>query len=94
MPSVTAGEIERCLRGKLAAQEVRGRDHYVFGVLDDEGNLVARTRLSRSFRSTTQLSDGLTAAIRRQLKLLRASEFNDLLACPLSRTEYLRIASE
>lgn len=89
MPSYRAGTIVDCLTRKLRATELMG-DHRVFEVYDD-GTLVARIRLSHSFRRTTAIGPGIVAQIKRDLKLPTWREFDDLLRCPLSRDAYLAI---
>jgi hypothetical protein len=89
MPSLNAGDIEACLLRKLQAAELPGRDRK-FEVFDDDGVLIARTALSRSWRGTTSLSPNMVNNIKNQLHLARSQDFVRLVQCPLSREEYLQ----
>ena len=92
MPRVKVSEIEGCLTGKLEATE-KDSKHRRFKVFDDNGNLVATTSLSHGWRASDEISDQMFSLIRRELRLDRASELSDLIACPLSRADYLKIAT-
>lgn len=99
MPSLNTRDLERCLLTKLRAIERRAGDHRVFDLFDLEGELegelVATTRLSRSWRGSTPLGPAMVAAIRREIGLRSDSAaFQRLVACPLTREEYLALASQ
>lgn len=91
MASYTVRQIEQCLLSKLQAVEEVSGHHRRFSIFDDTDQLVARTRLSHSFRGRTQLSDELLRQIRGQLHLNSRRDFENLVNCPLSRGGYLRI---
>jgi hypothetical protein len=88
MPSLAAGALDACLRTKLQAAVSQG-DHRVYLVRDDAGVLVARTRLSHSWRPTTALDASMVSRISRQLALERTADLLDLVSCTLSRDDYL-----
>jgi len=92
MPTLKTGALRSCLTTKLQATQVRAGHHVRFEVFDDEGNLVARTRLSHSWRDSTSLSDQMASSIKRELKLAKASELDALISCELSRAQYLELA--
>ena len=91
MPTVNTRDLVACLIRKLAARELEG-DHRVFEVFDDEGTLVARTKVSRSWRGTTAIGSGMVSIIARQLGLT-SGQLLRLVSCEISREEYLAIAS-
>ena len=91
MPSLTAGDLDACLRNKLRA-EVGAGAHRVYLVRDDEGVLVARTMLSHSWRPSTALDPGMVDRIARQLQLPRTRDLVDVVSCALSREDYLVLA--
>ena len=91
MPSLPAGAIERCLTRKLRAVE-RAGDHRFFEIYDDDGRVIASTAMSRSWRGSTMLGPRMVAIIQQELRLRgHAKEFGELIACPLSRDNYLSL---
>ena len=66
-------------------------DHRVFEVYDAAGVLVARTKISRSWRGTTAIGSGMVSVIARQLGLA-SGQLVRLISCELSREGYLSIA--
>lgn len=90
MPSVNAGDLAGCLLGKLRAIELPGRDRK-FEIFDDQGRLVARTAMSRSWRGNTPISAGMVSNIKNQLHLPRSSDLVGLIACTLTRDDYLKL---
>jgi hypothetical protein len=92
MPTIKVGALRECLLVKLAAKEKRASHHVRLEIFDPEGNLIARTRLSHSWRDSTSLSADMASSIKRELKLATASELEQLLNCLLSRDEYLALA--
>ena len=93
MASVNAGRLLAALRGKLAAAE-SGGDHINFQIYDDAGMLVAHTKLSRGWKRGAALGEPMASTIRRELRLRTAAELARLVDCPMSRLEYLSIASD
>jgi hypothetical protein len=91
MPSLTAGALDECLTGKLRARRAEG-DHRDYRVFDDQGVLVARTKLSHSWRGTTTISAGMVSRIASQLQVPRTRDLVDLVSCALSRDDYLALA--
>lgn len=92
MPSFDTRDIERCLLTKLRAVERRAGDHRVFAIVDDEGDLVATTGLSRSWLGTTSIGPAMVAAIRREIGLqAHPRAFIRLIGCPLRREAYLAL---
>jgi hypothetical protein len=87
--SVRVGDLTTCLLGKLQAVERTDGPHLRFAIYDDAGQRVATTHVSHGWRANTQLSDRMTATIRRQLRLATDSELVELIACSLSRADYL-----
>ena len=92
MPSVNTGDLAACLLAKLRAVELPG-DHRVFEVYDDNGRLVARTKLSRSWRGTTPIGPPMLTLIARQLGVT-SSQLADLVRCTLGREDYLVLANQ
>ncbi|CCF83323.1 putative YcfA-like protein [Nitrolancea hollandica Lb] len=93
MPSFTAGQIEDCLT-KLRAEEGQGGRDRKFVIKDDENNVIAYTKLSRGWTKSYGLSPNMISAIKRQLRFQNySSEFIDLVQCPLTRSEYIRLAT-
>jgi hypothetical protein len=91
MPSLNAGALEACLRNKLRAEVVAG-DHRVYVLRDDDGVLIARTKLSHSWRPTTTVDASMVSRISRQLQLDQPRDLVDLVSCSLSRHDYLERA--
>lgn len=91
MPSLSVGDLEGCLTGKLRAVRAAG-DHRDYRVFDDEGVLVGRTKLSHSWRASTTIDAGMVSRISRQLQLDRVRDLIDLVSCTLSRDDYLERA--
>ena len=91
MPSLNAGDLITCLLTKLRATELPG-DHRVFEVYDDAGRLVARTKVSRSWRGTTPIGPLMVTLIARQLGVT-SSQLAQLARCTLGRDDYLTLAS-
>lgn len=90
MPSYTAGALERCFTGKLHAEAHHGSRHRRYEFHDDNGNLVASTVFSRSWRPSTSLSARMVSTIQRELKLQGQPKiFEDLIRCPLQREAWL-----
>jgi hypothetical protein len=92
MPGLRVGDLLSCLTGKLQATEQRAGDHVRFEIFDDAGVLIARTRVSHSWRASTSISDEMASKIKRQLGLSKSSELIALVDCPLSRERYLDLA--
>jgi hypothetical protein len=92
MPSINAGALEDCLTRKLQAVEVTGRDRK-FEIYDDEQRLIARTAMSRGWRGTTPISANMVSNIKTQLHLPRSSDLVALVACTVSREDYLSLFS-
>lgn len=92
MPSVKTGDLVSCLTSKLQAVEVPRRDHRRYRVLDDEGIQIAVTQLSRSWRASTTISAAMATSIRKQLRLANTEQLEQLIACPVSRADYIEIA--
>ena len=64
----------------------------MFEIFDEEGNPVASTGLSRSWRGTTPIGPAMVGAIRREIGLeAHPQAFNQLIGCPLTREEYLAL---
>jgi hypothetical protein len=91
MPSLKAGAIEDCLRRKLQAQELGG-PHRRFEVFNDDGILVGRTALSRSWRSSTDVSPSMVSTIAKEMGLAKTSDWVSTVDCTKSRKEYLALA--
>jgi hypothetical protein len=94
MASFTKREIEHCLVNKLQATVDPSGKHTVYIISDDSGTRLGRTMLSHSFRSSTALDDSLVNAIKKQIGLVSSRDFADLVNCPLSREEYIRIVNQ
>lgn len=93
MPSFTAEAIERAL-DKLHAVEEQGGPQRKFKIYDDSGRLVASTLLSRSWRRPHPITSHMVGMIRRELRLQGYHrEFQNLIACPLTRSQYLALVS-
>jgi hypothetical protein len=92
MATINVGELRACLLGKLRASEDRAKHHVRLEIFDAQGNLVARTRLSHSWRDSTSLSAQMASSIKRELKLSAAKDLDDLISCELSRNQYLDLA--
>ena len=91
--SLTTSTIESCLRGKLKATDEETH-HTYYIVCDEDGNRVARTKLSHGFRSSRQLGDNLRNDIKRQLRLQRRADLEALVECEMSREAYLAAVSK
>lgn len=92
MASITVGDVESCLLGKLQAVNRAGK-HRKFLIYDDQGILIAETHLSHAFRRRTQLDNRLLGDIRRQLKLPSSRDLELLIECTMTRNAYLDLAS-
>jgi hypothetical protein len=93
MPSINAGALDRCFRGKLRAVVLPERKDRCYEIYDDTEVLVARTWLSHGWTGSDAIDVSMLARIRRQLKLNTVPELVSLVGCPLSREAYLEIAS-
>ena len=82
--------VKRALANKLGAIESR-RSHHVYFFFDYDGKRYLGPKLSHSWRG--DLDRQQEAWIRRPL-LLNSSEFEDLIACPLSSSEFLSLWAE
>lgn len=86
--SLTTSTIESYLRGKLKAT-VEETYHAYYVVCDEDGNRVARTKLSHGFRGSLRLGDTLINDIKRQLRLQHRADPEALVECEMSRETYL-----
>lgn len=94
MPSYSCAQVERALR-KLLAKELSGGRDRKFIIVDDTGEPIARTKLSRSWRPKTTIGANMIASIKRELRLQNHTQaFDLLLECPLTRDAYLQLVKD
>lgn len=82
--------LRRTLKGKLDATENRQSDHIYFFVPVADG-LIRAAKISHSARD--QLSFHVISDTAKRLRL-RKSELEDLVACRLSRDEFVRLYAD
>lgn len=92
MPSLVVADLLRCLLNKLLADETPAKRHRAFEVYHPDGTLVARTRVSHSWRGSDQLGGDMVSTIRRQLNLENGQQLAELISCTMTRDEYLELA--
>ncbi|CAA9582002.1 MAG: hypothetical protein AVDCRST_MAG19-4130, partial [uncultured Thermomicrobiales bacterium] len=84
-----------CRRTRPRAAERRGDDHRVFGVFGDDGNPIATTAFSRSWRGTRAIGPAMVATVRRErAPRVQAAAFARLVACPLTGEASPALAGE
>lgn len=93
MPTCKVGALENCLGHKLRANPDNSR-HRQYRIYDDAGTLVAKTSLSHSWRASTDIRPPMFSTIRKEPNLPENDDLIDLIACPLSRDDYLQKARE
>ena len=89
--AVSRRGVERMLTNKLEMR-LDDRDHQVF-LLEIDGRVVARTKLSRGSAKYTTLGADLVRKMAQQLHVSMPI-FRELESCTKSRDEYLQILSE
>ena len=94
MARYSAGQLEKCLDTKLKAERQSNKDHRVYIVYDDSGAIIARTKVSHSWRPSDTIPPKIVSLMRTQLKLSTMIQFEKLVLCPMSREEYLAIARD
>lgn len=80
-------EIHRSLLAKGFELEQKGRDHDYYFLRDEGLTRAVFTKMSRGSKHR-EIGDGLLGRMCRQLQLTRG-EFDQLIDCPLSGTDYL-----
>jgi hypothetical protein len=88
MPTLESDKVTKALTGKMQAEQVESGDWY-FVISNDEGIFVASTSISKGAKHT--LSEQRVSDMKRQLRLSTSKQFVDLVSCPLSREEALKI---
>jgi hypothetical protein len=88
MPTLESDKVTKALTGKMQAEYVESGDRY-FVISNDEGIFVASTSISKGAKHT--LSEQRVSDMKRQLRLSTSKQFVDLVNCPLSREEALKI---
>jgi hypothetical protein len=84
--NVNYGELIRALEQKVGLSFRTGRERNAWYVLD--GKKVLRVTVPKDHKGT--VGTGLADQIRKNLKLTKL-EFKDLLACPITGSDYERI---
>lgn len=88
MGRLESDETDRALRGKMRAERLDRADWY-YKIYNEQGIFVSSTSISKGSKET--LRDKRVRDMARQLGLNTAQEFIDLVRCPLSREDALRI---
>jgi hypothetical protein len=93
VPSLNSTELRRALTGKLSAIEEEKRKDRKYTIFTDDGAFLASTSMSHSWQKNVAIGESMVATIARQLGL-RSSELIDLVACTISRAEYVALIQE
>ncbi len=92
MPALDSDKVDKSLRKKLAAQVDEDVHDKYYLILDEEGHEIASTSISHGPKYT--ISDRLVTLMARQLCLGKTKNFVNLVRCPLSGDEALKIIKE
>ena len=92
MPALDSDKVDKALRKKLAAQVEEDIHDKYYLILDEEGREIASTSISHGPKYT--ITDRLVTPMARQLCLGKTENFVNLVRCPLSGDEALRLIKE
>lgn len=88
MATLESDNVDRALRSKMKADRKDRADWYYI-IRNDQGIQIASTSISKGSKET--LRAGRVSAMARQLGLDTAQQLVDLIKCPLSREDALKI---
>jgi hypothetical protein len=89
MSCLDSQKIREQLKSKLGCKEVTGKDHYFYILLDDDGKMLSRTKVSLGSRY--DVGPALIGMMTRQIRLATAGHFVGMVSCTKTREECLAI---
>ena len=89
MACLDSDRVRQQLRNKLRCEEVMGKDHYWYILADDDGKMLSRTKVSLGAKHS--IGPRLVSLMARQILLLTAANFVEMVDCTKSRDECLAI---
>lgn len=90
MSSKTSAEIRKAFL-KKGFVNIRNTKHQIYAPTDENGKQIARVSTELSNDKKKEYHDSLLSDMRKQLGLDDKKQLLDLINCPLSKKEYLKI---
>lgn len=90
MPSFDSDKVDKCLRKKMKAK-VKDSGDYIYSIYNDNGELVAKTAISKGAKD--DLGKKRISEMAAQLHL-KTQDFANLIGCTLDRDEALKKMEE
>lgn len=89
MACLDSDKVRQQLKIKLRCEEVRGKDHYWYILADDDGKILSKTKISLGAKHS--IGPKLVSLMARQILLLSAGNFVEMVDCTKSRDECLAL---
>jgi hypothetical protein len=89
MSCLDSDRVREQLKNKLGCIEETGKDHYWYALYDEKGILLSRTKVSLGPKHA--LGATLIALMTRQIRLVKKSNFVEMVNCSLRKEECLEI---
>jgi hypothetical protein len=89
MACLESDRVREQLKNKLGCVEETGKDHYWYVLYDESGKILSRTKISLGAKHA--LGPALIALMTRQIRLIKKSNFVEMVNCSLSKDECLKI---
>lgn len=92
MPCLDSDKVRQQLKNKLGCREETGKDHYWYVLLDNDGRILSRTKVSLGAKHT--IGPKLTSMMARQIRLVTGANFYGMVDCTKTREECLAVIRE
>jgi hypothetical protein len=89
MSCLDSDKVREQLKNKLGCIEETGKDHYWYVLYDEKGTILSRTKVSLGPKHA--LGPTLIGLMTRQIRLLKKSNFIEMVSCSLSKEQCLEI---